>query len=220
MAFPTTTFTDPTAALSAMMNQATQNGLSDAVLDGPEAAQNAILANLLQGLPATTILGTTTAAAGAGITGGTGTIVKSSVTKEGGLFVTRLLIDLTGLGSSTTDLDIIGQGTSPAYITQITAATNGTILGGTMACLEAPAGGVTDIDLYAATEGTGKFDDAVTGLTETAVVTSGGAWTLGRSLGTAADGIAADAYLYLCGGAAGTAATYTAGRILITLFGV
>lgn len=220
MAFPTTAFTDPVAALSAMMNQATENGLSGIVLDGSEATQSAILANLLQGLPASTILGTTTAAAGAGITSGTGTIVKSSVTKEGGLFVTRLLLDLTGLSSSTTDLDIIGKGATPAYITQITAAVNGTILGGSMTCLEVPAGGVTDIDLYAATEGTGVFDAGIGTLTETAVVTSGGAWTLGRVLGTVADGVVANSYLYLTSGAAGTAGDYTAGRYLITLFGV
>lgn len=220
MPFPTTTFSDPTSAQSALANLATQNGLSDIVLDGQQAVQDAVLTNLMQGIPASTILGGTLPAGGAGITGGTGTIVKTHITREGGLIITRYLIDLTGLSSSTTDLDIIGQGTSPAFLTQITAAANGTILGGTMSCLEAPAGGVTDIDLYAATEATGKFDDGIAGLTETAVVTSGGAWTLGRVLGTAADGIAADSYLYLVGGAAGTAAAYTGGRILITLFGV
>lgn len=221
MAFPTTTFTDPTASQSALMNYCDQNGLSDAVLDGNLATLNAAVYNLTQGLPAATVLGTTAAAAGAGITSGTGTIVKTSVTKEGGLFVTRILIDLTGLGSSTTDLDIIGNGTGAAPLTQITAAANGTILGGTMTCLEVPAGGVVDIDLYVATAGTGKFDDAISGLAGyAAVVTSGGNWTLGRVLGTSPDAVIANGYLYLTGGAAGTAATYTAGRILITLFGV
>ena len=221
MPFPTVTYSDPTSAQSALSNIATQNGLSDIVLDGEQATQNALLVNLMQGLPAATVLGGTLPAGGAGITGGTGTIVRTHITREGGLIITRYLIDLTGLSSSTTDLDIIGQGTSPAFLTQITAAANGTILGGTMTCLEAPAGGVTDIDLYKATVATGKFDDAVTGLTgQAAVVTSGGAWTLGRVLGTAADGIATGDYLYLAGGAAGTAAAYTGGRILITLFGI
>lgn len=221
MAFPTTAFSDPTSAQIALANLATQNGLSAAVLDGQQAVQDAVLANLMQSLPVSATIGDTTVAAGEGITAGTGTLVKTSVTREGDLYVTRVMIDLTGLDSSTTDLDIIGKNgsTAPAYITQITAAKNGTIIGGTMTCLEAPTGGVTDIDLYAATEGTGKFDDAVTGLTETVVVTSGAAWTLGRVLGTSADGVAANSYLYLTSGAAGTAATYTAGRILITLFG-
>ena len=218
MSFPTATYDNPTAAQAALANQAQANGLSAAVLDGQNAVQDAVLANLMQELPSTTIVGGTAVANGAGALG-TGGFVRTSVTREGELRVTRILIDLTGLSSSTTDLDIIGQGTSPAYIAQITAAINGTIVGGTMTCLEAPTGGVTDIDLYAATEGTGKFDDGIGGLTETAVVTSGGAWTLARVLGTAADGVAANSYLYLTSGAAGTAAAYTAGRILITLFG-
>ena len=218
MPFPTQTFTDPVSAQGTLMNLAQSNGLDGAVLDGTEAVQNAVLVNLLQGTPATTVHGGTAVANGAGALG-TGGFVSTSVMREGGLIVTRVLVDLTGLSSSTTDLDIIGQGAEPAFITQITAATNGTIVGGTMTCLEAPAGGVTDIDLYAATEGTGAFDAGIGTLTETPVVTSGGAWTLGRVLGTAADGIAANSYLYLTGGAAGTAAAYTAGRILITLFG-
>lgn len=152
---------------------------------------------------------------------GTGGFLKRSVVREGGLVITRILTDLTGLASSTTDLDIIGQGASAAHFGQITAAVNGTIIGGSLRCLEAPAGGVTDIDLYKATVGTGVFDAAVTGLTgQAAVITSGAAWTLGREVATAADGIAAGDYLYLACGAAGTPATYTAGRLLLTLIGI
>jgi hypothetical protein len=157
--------------------------------------------------------------AGAGITGGTGTIYQTSVWLNGGIYTTRILIDLTGLASSTTDLDIIGTGTNPAYIGLLTAAQNGgTILTVSMQCLEAPAGGVNDIDLYSASEGTGKFDDAVTGLTETALITSGGAWTNGTTKAATVVPLSTE-YLYLTGGAGGTAATYTAGKFLITLLG-
>lgn len=156
--------------------------------------------------------------AGAGITGGTGTVYKSSVVKIGGIIKTSILIDLTGLSSSTTDLDIIGQGASVAYLGQITAARNGTILTGRVTCLEAPAGGVTDIDLYSATEGTGVFDGGIAALTETALLTSGAAWTIMRELALTAVP-AANQYLYLTGGAAGTAAAYTAGKFLIELEG-
>jgi hypothetical protein len=156
--------------------------------------------------------------AGAGVTGGTGTVYKTSVVRSGGIYLTRLLLDLTGLSSSTTDLDIIGQGASAAHIGRITAPGNGTILSGRMTCLEVPVGGVTDIDLYSATEGTGKFDDAVAGLTETAIITAGGAWTLGLAK-YFNDLPVADQYLYLTGGAAGTPAAYTAGKFLIELFG-
>lgn len=218
MSFPAVAYTTPTAAQAALANAAQANGLGAIVLDGQDAVQDAVLVNLMTELPATTIVGGTAVANGAGALG-TGGFVKTHVTREGDLYVTRVIVDLTGLSSSTTDLDIIGQGTSPAFLTQITSA-NGTIIGGTMTCLEVPAGGVTDIDLYAATEGTGKFDDGIAGLTETAVVTSGGAWTLARILGTSPDAVAANSYLYLTSGAAGTAAAYTAGRIMITLFGV
>lgn len=212
-----TNFTTADQAASALANAAGKQGVTPSTQLSTQQLPMSVLANILEGQMGGAALATPAAA---GITGGTGTVYSSSITREGGLIKTQLYIDLTGLSSSTTDLDIIGQGASPAYIGRITAAQNGTIIGGTMQCLEAPAGGVTDIDLYAATEGTGVFDGGIGSLTETAVVTSGGAWTLGRSLGTAPDGVAADAYLYLVGGAAGTAAAYTAGRILITLYGL
>lgn len=157
--------------------------------------------------------------AGAGVTGGTGTVYKSAVSKNGGIFHSRILLDLTGLASSTTDLDIIGVGSSAAHIGQVTAARNGTIFGGTMTCLEVPAGGVADIDLYWATEGTGVFDALVTSLTETALITAGGAWTLALTKAIADPVGIANGYLYVTGGAGGTAATYTAGKFLIDLYG-
>lgn len=157
-------------------------------------------------------------AAGAGATSGTGTVHRSSIVKlGGGVIRTYIYIDLTGLASSTTDLDIIGVGASVAHLGQITNAVNGEIFAGRMSCIEIPAGGADDIDLYSATEGTGVFDGGIAALTETALLTKGGAWTRVPSLLTALP--AANAYLYLCGGEAGTAATYTAGKFLIELDG-
>lgn len=162
---------------------------------------------------------TLTGGAGAGITGGTGTIYKTSVQKSGDRYVITIDIDLTGLSSSTTDLDIIGQSTTPAYIGLLNVLQAGaTVHSLAMTCLEAPAGGVTDIDVYSATEGTGKFDDAVTGLTETALITSGGAWTNGATKGCTTVPLSTE-YLYLTGGAAGTAAPYTAGKFRIVIVG-
>ena len=163
-------------------------------------------------------IGGTNGTPGAGISDGTGTVFKSSIERVGDIIRTTVLIDLTGLASSTTDLDIIGTGTEPAYLGQITAANNGTVFSGRVKCLEAPVGGVTDIDLYSATEATGVFDGGIAALTETAILTSGGAWTLGTSTELGALP-AADQYLYLTGGAAGTAAAYTAGKFLIELEG-
>lgn len=155
--------------------------------------------------------------AGAGITGGTGTVYRTNVFKQGGVIKTQIYIDLTGLASSTTDLDIIGVGASPAYIAQITTALNGEIFAGRMSCIEVPTGGADDIDLYSATEGTGVFDAGIATLAETALVTAGGAWTRLPKLFSALP--VANAYLYLTGGEAGTAATYTAGKFLIELEG-
>ena len=155
----------------------------------------------------------------AGITGGVGTVYADAVTKIGSVKKTEVLIDLTGLSSSTTDLDVIGQGAAAAaHIGRITAALNGTILGGRITCLEAPVGGVTDIDLYSATVGTAKFDDGIAALTETALHTHGGAWSIGQ-VGILTDIPPANDYLYLTGGAAGTAAPYTAGKFLLELYG-
>lgn len=155
-------------------------------------------------------------APGAGFAG-TGTVYKASVSKEGDLVKTTIVIDLTGAASSTTDLDIIGT-SGVSHIGQIVAAVNGTNVAGCITCTEAPAGGVTDIDLYSATEGTGAFDGGIAALAETALVTSGGAWTSGTRKGFLAEP-AADSYLYLTGGAGGTAATYTAGKFVIEMWG-
>lgn len=210
---------DGAAGAQVYMNEGTPDScdFNAIVLPGVSLSGLTATATELNKLDDTYAVLPTTAAAG--ITGGTGTIIETSVIKIGTIIETKILIDLTGLGSSTTDLDIIGQGASAAYLGQITAARNGTIFAGQMKCLETPAGGVTDIDLYSATEATGKFDDGIAALTETALVTSGGAWaSTGAAKGFTANP-AADQYLYLTGGAGGTAATYTAGIFEITLYG-
>ena len=155
--------------------------------------------------------------AGTGITTGTGTIYKTSVQRSGGIITTRILIDLTGL-RSTGSGDIIGvNGTAlVCHIGQITAARNGTILTGSMECFEAPAGGDPDINIHSATEGTGVEDGAIADLTETLLVNAGDATT--GSVVTFTGVPAADSFLYLTTGAA-TDADYTAGKLLIELFG-
>ena len=155
--------------------------------------------------------------AGTGITTGSGTLYRSSVQRVGGIITTRILIDLTGL-RSTGSGDIIGvNGTAlVCHIGQITAATNGTILTGSMECFEAPAGGDPDINIHSATEGTGVEDGAISGLAETLLVDAGDA-TLGSKVYFTAVP-AADEFLYLTTGAA-TDADYTAGKLFIQLMG-
>lgn len=139
--------------------------------------------------------------------------------QNGSLVTTRIVVDLTGLVGSGTDLDIIGNtgGAASAHFGQITTAKCGTLIGGSVTCLEVPAGGTNDIDFYSATVSTGAQDGLVTDLTETALVTSGGAWTSGASKGMTALPPAND-YLYICNGAA-SGGTFTAGKFLITLYG-
>jgi hypothetical protein len=154
---------------------------------------------------------------GTGISTGTGTLVGTSFAVEGTVKVMKIVIDLTGLNSGGTAGDIIGvDGTAlPCYIAQIPSTF--TVLGGRMTCLETPAGGDTDIDLYSANEGIGVEDQAITALTETQIINAGT-----QSAGTvtyfSADPVA-NQYFYLVGQSTSNA-TYTAGRFLIEVFGV
>ena len=155
---------------------------------------------------------------GSGITSGTGTVHKMFAQKQGELFITKIYVDLTGLNSNAA-ADIIGDDAAAnCHIGQIIAVESGTIVGGIMTCLEAPATGEPDIDLYSATEATGTEDAAVTGLTETALLATGADWTIDLVRALTAFP-AANEYLYLVGSGGGTDATYTAGKFLIELYG-
>jgi hypothetical protein len=142
--------------------------------------------------------------------------LKSDVSTNVNIVETRIMIDLTGLYSGGTAGDVIGKnGDGVAFIGRVTTANQGTVFGVKMECLETPAGGDTDIDLYSATEGTGVEDTAIGDLTETQIINAGAA-----SAGTSVAGgdIAADQYLYLVG--QGTSNTvYSAGRLMITILG-
>ncbi len=146
----------------------------------------------------------------------------SSITKSGDLITTRIYVDLTGLVGSTTDLDIIGKSAVASDFGQITTARNGLIRAGTIACLEIPTGGADDVDFYSATVGgiaeNVIITDATVG-TETALVTAGGAWTLALTKSLTGYPSAND-YLYVINGEASVPGTFTAGKFLITLYGM
>ena len=158
---------------------------------------------------------------GTGISTGTGSLFSGNVTVAGDLIKTEIFIDLTGLNSSAAG-DIIGkQSTANCHLGQITAALNGTIVAGTFQSLETPTGGEPDIDLFSASESTGTEDAAVSGLTETKLLDLGADLASGN-LGTpfALSAFpAADEFLYLVASGGGTDDTYTAGKLLITLYG-
>ena len=164
----------------------------------------------------------TEATASAGIEGTAAVYVtqvnrlKSDVATNVNIVKTTIMIDLTGLKDGGTAGDIIGKdGSGVAFIGKVTTANQGTVFGVTMTCLETPAGGSTDIDLFSATEGTGVNDTAIGDLTETQIINAGAA-----SAGTVVAGgdIAADQFLYLVSQGTGDAA-YTAGRFLIEITG-
>ncbi len=161
--------------------------------------------------------------AGAGITGGTGTVFHSWRDTTGNIVKTSIFIDLTGLDTSATAGDIIGQGTDAAHIGQITAARNGTIFFGKVTCFE-----LTDtdfgstIDLYSADEATGAFDGAIADLAETQLLDAA---AFAADDGSADNSVqylsaypAADEYLYLVSQDT-TADTATSGKFLIELYG-
>ena len=162
-------------------------------------------------------------AGGPSLTPGTGAdgaeTLDSGVWTNGTIIITRWLVDLTNLVGSTTDLDIIGESAAAnCHFGQFTTAVNGVFTGGQVTCLEVPAGGVTDIDFYSATVSTGTENDLITGLTETALLTSGAAWGAGSTKGMTA-AIPANDYLYIVNGAGGVPGTFTAGKFLIEIFG-
>lgn len=158
--------------------------------------------------------------AGAGVTGGTGTIYVTSVESNGDIQKVKIVIDLTGLGSAATLGDIIGTGTNAAHFGSVAAGEIGTVFSMRVECLETPAGGEIDIDIYEAEEATGVFDGLVTSLTETSLLARAGDWAAGdvkyaSTLPTVGE------YLYLTTGTDSnpTAGTYTAGKFLIELIG-
>ena len=158
--------------------------------------------------------------AGAAITTGTGTVIKYGVLRVGKIITTQIFIDLTGLSSGNGADDIIGKaGQTGCSIGQITTAVNGTVTAGTIQCLEVPAGGDPDIDLYYADNNAGVEDAAASTLTSPVKLINSGDLTLGNHTGFIVDVVLpANKFLYLvCGDA--TDAAYTKGKILITLYG-
>lgn len=202
-------YTNADAAKAAFVNALAGVGVEPTTSVDANALLFAQAANSVSGVPVTQ--------GGAGSLG-TGGVLKQSIASFGDLTVTSILVDLTGLNSGGTAGDIIGvNGAGAAYISRLSAA-NGTITAIRMTCLETPAGGDTDLDLYSATEGTGVEDTAITALTEVQLINAG---TQSSGTVTAAANMPAanTDYLYLVG--QGTSnATYTAGKFLIELYGI
>ena len=117
--------------------------------------------------------------------------------------------------------DVILKEVPLAHLGQITAAVNGAIFDAEVTWLETPTTGADDIDFYSATENSGAFDDpGATDLTETSLYAKGSAAAGARETPISLTALpAANEYLYLFGGEAGTAGTYGAGILRLVLWG-
>ena len=157
---------------------------------------------------------------GTGITAVATALTMSSIQRHGNIVKTQIMIDLTGLRTGGADLDIIGKDgdTANCHFGSLLASESGAIWSGKMTCLEVPTGGIDDIDLYEATVATGVQETGVGALTETALVTAGGSWTLGMEKPMIAIPTVGE-YLYICNGASDTTTAFTAGRFLIEFTG-
>lgn len=199
---------DPGAATANVM-------LTNQANDGVRVTASATELNQIDGA----ILDDMATTAGTGITTGADNFA-SKVEKIGTLFKTTIVIDVDGLNSGANANDVIGKAdTANCSLGQITAARNGTIFAGRMTCIETPAGGDDDIDLWDAESGTLTEDtDIEDDAGDEDQLTDGGDLTAGTVVSLTAYPTA-DRYLYLCAGTGDTNGTYTAGILVIELWG-
>jgi len=152
---------------------------------------------------------------GAGVIG-TGAAPTTSRRIESGVIITQITVDMTGLASVATANDVIGLAAGGiAYIGQNVVADNGIIFAMELVCLETPAGGDDDVNVVAIASGTLEYDDAggvVYGI-------NGGDAVAGQAVANTVQGLTADHYFYLTAGTGDTAAAYTAGQFIVTMYG-
>ena len=174
---------------------------------------------------ATTISGSALFTGMAGNTPGTGitagTTCKNYVERFGDMIKTTIFIDLAGLRANGTNKIIGVDGTSdPCHLGQITAAKNGTIVCGTLKCVEVPAGHSSILDIDLVSSATGTSVEAASVASGTNLIVRGGDWAVDDLKSVANAGtITANHYLYLQSGATATDTEYTTGKFLIELWG-
>lgn len=211
--------TNAAAGLQVFINEgtATSADFNAIVLPGVNLSALTATAAELNGLDAD--LASNLLTRGAGVD--TAESYAAGISRNGSIITTRIVVDISTLIGSGTDLDIIGESAAAdCHWGQITTAKSGTLIGGSVTCLELPAGGTPDLDFYSSNVSTGVQDVIITDATlgtETALVTSGGNWASGTTKGMTSLPTAND-YLYITNGAA-SGGTFSAGKFLITLYG-
>ena len=158
---------------------------------------------------------------GAGITSGVGTVYRQTVYKMGDVIKTEIYVNLKGLKSGGTAGDIIGaNGAANSHLGQVTTAVNGKLFMGRISCLTVPATGEPDIDVASATVATGTQDAAASGLSGYVLNYDHGAdYTAQGQTANFASAPVANSYLYLVTSGGADTAVYTAGELLIELWG-
>jgi len=137
-----------------------------------------------------------------------------------GLIITEVHIDLTGLLAKGGDAgDVIGVGTTPAYIYQNVVADNGIIFKHEIICTELPASSgtiTTDINVAWNSAATIDYDEA--GGTGSEINTGG--LVAGQIVSDETAAITANHYAYLTeGDTAASTGTYNAGQLIYRMYG-
>jgi len=207
-----------------MSNTISKLGIGRLWLDGTEVTATASELNALDGITASvTELNrvadvTSDAMSASTVMAATVADYRAITNRVGDVIKTVIYVDLTGAKSTTTDLDVIGD-TGACHIGRVTTAVNGLLFKARMSCAETPATGADDINLATSTAATGAYDADASGLAGYVLnLDSNGAWVKGRSVNVTT-APAVDSYLYLINGEAGVVGTYTAGMIVIELWG-
>tara|TARA_R110002012_G_scaffold220848_1_gene392493 strand:+ start:32 stop:1513 length:1482 start_codon:yes stop_codon:yes gene_type:complete len=163
----------------------------------------------------TALNGNANGVAGVGITSGTGTICKSTKLRQGDVVYTNVILDVTGLQSDANG-DVISKAgtTTPAFLTKITTANNGTILQGKVTCLEAPT---ADLEFFTSTDATLKESDvaATSAAYDSLCVKS--TWAIGDVKFFDATALPANNEIIYMEGTAAT--NYSAGKFIIEMWG-
>jgi len=168
---------------------------------------------------------------GAGFTNAVG---HTKVSRDGQQITTEITIDLgtskVAMCQSCDANGVIGTGSNPATLGQITDAVNGIITELELVCLETPAGGITGSDLNIAYQAGGTT--AYSGTVATTVLESSGT-VLVKGYNIVSDlenNVLSDKYLYLTNGyitdvapppTGNDASThpFTAGKLVLRLYG-
>ncbi len=135
---------------------------------------------------------------------------------KGGIIITQIKIDLTGLYDGGTINDAVGLAVGGAcYIGRNVVATNGIIYKAELSCIELPAGGDVDINVVRNVSGT-IVGDAAAGTDY--VSGNSGNLTAGLTIQNLVPVVTTNHWYYLAIGAS-TGATYTGGQLIFTTWG-